>query len=313
MKQIFQSMWTRLVTPTARGQRGIALLLSLGVLSLLLVLAMSFAYTARTERQAAGVNADLVKARLFCKSAQERCMANVSAITSTFDDSDPGNATVPVETPAYSTVFPASNAIMITPTSTATSLVVNAASLSYTDTRRFAGQMNTKFAVTATANDVIFVDEPTLWKWQEDWETKWSPKVVLNMGHINVSTFDPTYPASSRMIGKMCYLALDESGKADLKITASPENLFDVIDPMHTLMKTFATACTGAQSWLQVCQQMDFDQDQFRDAYEAFRFHHNTHYVMTDGIMGKFDLASRRQQIKRRYLIHLIVETPVGK
>jgi hypothetical protein len=283
MKQIFQSMWTRLVTPTARGQRGIALLLSLGVLSLLLVLAMSFAYTARTERQAAGVNADLVKARLFCKSAQERCMANVSAITSTFDDSDPGNLTVPVETPAYSTVFPASNAIMITPTSTATSLAVNAASLSYTDTRRFAGQMNTKFAVTA-ATDVIFVDGPTLWKWQEDWGTKWSPKVVLNMGHINVSTFDPTYPASSRMIGKMCYLALDESGKADLKITASPGSIVPA-------MSAFATACTGAQSWLQVCQQMGFNQAQFRDAYDAFRFHHNTHYVMTDGIMGKFDLA----------------------
>ena len=77
MKHSLQSLWARLATPTPQGQRGIALLLTLGVLSLLLVLAMSFAYSTRTERQAAGNNADLIKARLLAESGLERVIATI--------------------------------------------------------------------------------------------------------------------------------------------------------------------------------------------------------------------------------------------
>ncbi|NLF19513.1 MAG: hypothetical protein GX595_19975 [Lentisphaerae bacterium] len=56
-------------------QRGIALMMTLGILALLLIMAMSFAYTARTERLAAGVNTDLIKARLLAESAVERAIA----------------------------------------------------------------------------------------------------------------------------------------------------------------------------------------------------------------------------------------------
>lgn len=57
------------------NQRGSALLLTLGILSLVLILAMSFAFTARTNRQVARVNADQVKARLLAESGWQRVRA----------------------------------------------------------------------------------------------------------------------------------------------------------------------------------------------------------------------------------------------
>lgn len=56
-------------------QRGVALMMTLGILALLLIMAMSFAYTARTERLAAGVNTDLIRARLLAESGLERAIA----------------------------------------------------------------------------------------------------------------------------------------------------------------------------------------------------------------------------------------------
>lgn len=58
-----------------KNQRGSALLLTLGILSLVLIMAMSFAFSARTSRQVAKVNADQVKARLLAESALERVIA----------------------------------------------------------------------------------------------------------------------------------------------------------------------------------------------------------------------------------------------
>lgn len=62
---------------TKPNERGVALLLTLGVLSLLLILAMSFAFMSRTERMASGVNADMVKARLLGESCVERVTSAV--------------------------------------------------------------------------------------------------------------------------------------------------------------------------------------------------------------------------------------------
>ncbi len=52
-----------------KKNKGSALLMALGVLSLLLILAMSFSFTARTNRQSSAINADQVKARLGSESA----------------------------------------------------------------------------------------------------------------------------------------------------------------------------------------------------------------------------------------------------
>lgn len=62
-------------TKNLKNQRGSALLLTLGILSLVMIMAMSFAFSARTTRQVAKVNADQVKARLLAESALERVLA----------------------------------------------------------------------------------------------------------------------------------------------------------------------------------------------------------------------------------------------
>ncbi|MBN2450508.1 MAG: hypothetical protein JXR77_08960 [Lentisphaeria bacterium] len=61
--------------PQNRSQRGVALMMTLGVLALLLIMAMSFAYTSKTDRMAAGINADLLQARLMCESGLSRVIA----------------------------------------------------------------------------------------------------------------------------------------------------------------------------------------------------------------------------------------------
>src|SRR5450759_4017408 len=63
------------LAPSPKHERGVALLMTLGVLALLLILAMSFAYNARTERMASAVNADMIRARLLCESGLERALA----------------------------------------------------------------------------------------------------------------------------------------------------------------------------------------------------------------------------------------------
>ncbi len=58
-------------------QRGIALMLTMGMLSLILIMAMSFSYQATTDRMAAGNNADLTRARMLCESTLERLLAGL--------------------------------------------------------------------------------------------------------------------------------------------------------------------------------------------------------------------------------------------
>ena len=58
-----------------RDERGVALLLSLGILALLLILGMSFAFMARTNRASATVYSDLTKARLYTESGLHRVTA----------------------------------------------------------------------------------------------------------------------------------------------------------------------------------------------------------------------------------------------
>ena len=53
-----------------KNQKGSALLFVLGILTLVLMVAMGFAFTARTSRKVAVVNADTIKARLIAESAR---------------------------------------------------------------------------------------------------------------------------------------------------------------------------------------------------------------------------------------------------
>lgn len=56
-------------------EQGVALLMTLGVLSLILILAMSFSFTARSDRQLSRNNADLTRSRLLARSGLNRVIA----------------------------------------------------------------------------------------------------------------------------------------------------------------------------------------------------------------------------------------------
>ncbi|MBT7302270.1 MAG: hypothetical protein HN849_22265, partial [Victivallales bacterium] len=58
-------------------EQGVALMMTLGILSLILILAMSFAFTARTNRMLSQTNADMTRSRLLAKSALERVIADL--------------------------------------------------------------------------------------------------------------------------------------------------------------------------------------------------------------------------------------------
>ena len=93
--------------PNRKRERGIALLLTLGILSLLLVLAMGFAYNSRTNLIASEINADMVRARLLCESGLERALAYVRV---TFQNQAPN---VPRD------YYPASSGVLFTDTNAA--------------------------------------------------------------------------------------------------------------------------------------------------------------------------------------------------
>ncbi len=63
----------------SKKERGSALLLTLGILSLALIMGMSFAFSARTSQKAAQVNSDQVKAKLLAESGLQRAMAFVAS------------------------------------------------------------------------------------------------------------------------------------------------------------------------------------------------------------------------------------------
>ena len=60
-----------------KAESGITLLLTLGVLAVLLMMMLSFAITARTERRAAAVNANVIRARMLAESALDRAISQI--------------------------------------------------------------------------------------------------------------------------------------------------------------------------------------------------------------------------------------------
>ncbi|MBR0460219.1 MAG: hypothetical protein IJJ26_13365, partial [Victivallales bacterium] len=80
-----------------KNQRGSALLITLGILSLTLILAMSFAFSARTTRQVAKISTDSVRAKLFTESATDRV---IGAMRNAFKPSDPNDPTTFIYFPA---------------------------------------------------------------------------------------------------------------------------------------------------------------------------------------------------------------------
>ena len=60
-----------------QNERGSALLLVLGILSLVMVMGMSFVFTARTERHVAQANSSQMSAKLIAQSALNRIVSDM--------------------------------------------------------------------------------------------------------------------------------------------------------------------------------------------------------------------------------------------
>lgn len=67
MNKLLSKKWQR--------EHGVALLMTLAILAMLMILAMSFAFTATHEKQAAVIHSDLVRARMLTESALNRAIS----------------------------------------------------------------------------------------------------------------------------------------------------------------------------------------------------------------------------------------------
>jgi hypothetical protein len=187
-----------------KRERGIALLLTLGVLSLLLILAMSFAFNARTERMASAINADFIRARLLCESGLARALAYVRT---SYDY--PGTA-------AAADLFPATKA----------------GSLFFTRTAAWDGRY---YAVSMQATpDQMFIESALAVNLEFDFTPAWTNQRVDAGTHLHANeswhpvkadgngdgdTTDPEDP----LIGRMAFLIVDDSGKLDINAIISPD------------------------------------------------------------------------------------------
>lgn len=174
-------------------ERGVALLLTLGVLSLLLILAMSFAFTSRTERMASSVNADLIKARLLCESGLERVLGSLRNACSTGVHPSPG--TEFFYAPDTGSLWAGRRylaSINNDRYGIETALAVDFGSLHFTPFQ--------PYAAGGVFDSVSPSGCPTC------------PPTRDTVGWVSVWS-DPA--TSSDLIGRICFVAIDESGKID--------------------------------------------------------------------------------------------------
>ena len=175
------------------GERGVALLLTLGILSLLLILGMSFAFSTRTERMAAGVNADLTRARLLAESGLDRTLAYLKyAFPYDATGVAPATGTPPSFSPWDSRVlFPATSGALFEKGPAATDWA----------NRYFSPSRNTSADAvgieTALATNLGFPFVPN-----------GTPFANQSWHHIEDAD-------SNKLVGRIAFIIVDESGKID--------------------------------------------------------------------------------------------------
>lgn len=161
------------------SESGIALLLTLGILSLVLILAMSFAFTARTDLESARVHRDITKARLLCDSGLERAMAYI-AYNNLPDQDENGNLWTSGD--ERDGIFPARTGDLFS-------------------------EFNGIIAHDSASSDSTNVDEEDLLV-QFDGFTLFEPGTDPQW--INVENSD------NEVIGRYAYFVMDDSGKLDI-------------------------------------------------------------------------------------------------
>jgi len=175
-----------------KRQRGIALLMTLGVLSLLLILAMSFSYQAQTERMAASNSAETVRARLLSESCLERILAGLAFNFDGTDDED-------IYPPRTGTLF-------ATPYTSGTYTQHYWINTSGTDNEGFA----TAVTVDGLPSGLATILSAGRW--------------VHIMENETTRNLDGTAGIATRIVGRLAFLVLDESGKIDASAVVTPNH-----------------------------------------------------------------------------------------
>ena len=170
-----------------KNKRGSALLLTLGTLCLALVMAMSFAFSARTSLQVAEVNADQTKARLIAESGLSRVMAILQKNAA-------GKAYYAGDT-----------------TSSGNYHFRNTSTGSYT--------LRHLMSVYPTGgdNEAILKTELAKAKTSLPWLSNLGGSTIPPEGASGRKFgFQPVYDANDRIIGRIGYIVIDETDKLDV-------------------------------------------------------------------------------------------------
>lgn len=196
------------------SQQGVALMMTLGVLSLVLILAMSFSFTARSSRQLSQNNAEVVRARLLANSGLNRVIAAIGFL---YDEAQMADDTSVPGDPRYPRLYPATaplgsfsngNFAVDHP------LYGFRAFWPSTSATPETGQLNSALSTqlgmgtTVIPSGVIarhgFIPEATAGSLPANasWHHVLSPNEVDGV-------------ADDRIIGRLAFLVLDESGKLD--------------------------------------------------------------------------------------------------
>lgn len=174
-----------------KSQRGIALLLTLGILSLLLIIAMAFAYTSRTERMAAAINADMVRARLMCESGVERTLAYLQ----------------------YTYPYAAGNEANLYPATKSTGFFESP--LTAADWNWSATLDRQYFAVSqANPADATLIETALAANFGFDLTPNWKATGYTAYSNANKS-WQHISTAAGELVGRVAFLMIDDSGKID--------------------------------------------------------------------------------------------------
>lgn len=175
-------------------ERGVALLMTLGILALLLIVAMSFAYSARTEAMAANTGADLTQARLLTDSGLARIMGFTKTVFDATAPTHPSNCVYP---PLAAPLYPMFAFDQI-----------GTSGQYYLISKDPDSTAGTSGAGLSAALSVAGVD-PNVYTYITSVETtgcQW--QLVRN--------------SSGKLIGRIGYLLLDEGGKIDVNGAMTP-------------------------------------------------------------------------------------------
>ena len=178
-----------------KDEKGSALLLTLGILSLALILGMSFAFSARTSRQVAKVNADQVKAKLLAESGLERVLASIKFACTT-------SPLVPLPVKLYPSTKLALYFNKSLNDSDGNDYVIH-----YGVTDSVLGPDTSDASETGNSFETILLGNSDLAKYIND-----------NVGELSLENagFQTIEDSDGNVIGRFGFMIMEESGKVDI-------------------------------------------------------------------------------------------------